>query len=81
MHARFADASSLLEQPEINKAAADAIAPAITKRRFAICFTFRKVITSLAKSVLARHEVVNQGERIGSPPRGHYPFGYDLVNA
>jgi hypothetical protein len=36
MHARFADASSLLEQPETNKAAADAIATAITKRRFAI---------------------------------------------
>jgi hypothetical protein len=35
MHARFAAASSLLEQPEINKAA-DAIAAAITRWRFVI---------------------------------------------
>jgi hypothetical protein len=42
MHARFADASSLLEQPEINKAAADAIAAAITRRRFAICIYLSK---------------------------------------
>jgi hypothetical protein len=42
MHARFADASSLLEQPEINKAAADAIAAATTKRRFAICLYLSK---------------------------------------
>jgi hypothetical protein len=42
MHARFADASSLLEQPEINRAAADAIATAITRRRFAIDFYLSK---------------------------------------
>jgi hypothetical protein len=42
MHARFADASSLLEQPEINRAAADAIATALTRRRFAICIYLSK---------------------------------------
>jgi hypothetical protein len=42
MQARFADASSLPEQPEINKAAADAIATAITRRRFAICIYLSK---------------------------------------
>jgi hypothetical protein len=48
MHARFADASPLLEQPEINKAAADAIAAAITRRRFAIYIYLSKGDVPLA---------------------------------
>jgi hypothetical protein len=43
-------------------------------------FTFRKVYTSLAKSVLARHEGVNPTERIRSPRVGHYLLGHDLIN-
>jgi hypothetical protein len=42
MQARFPAESSLLEQPEIKSAADAAIAPAITKRRFAICFYLSK---------------------------------------
>jgi hypothetical protein len=41
MQARFPAESSLLEQPEINSAAA-ATAAAITRRRFAICFYLSK---------------------------------------
>jgi hypothetical protein len=54
MHARFAAASSLLEQPEINKAAADAIATAITRRRFAICIYLSKGIAPLGESFSTR---------------------------
>jgi hypothetical protein len=42
MQARFPAESSLLEQPEIKRAAADAIATATTKRRFAICVYLSK---------------------------------------
>jgi len=54
MHARFADASSLLEQPEINKVAADAIATAITRRRFAICIYLSKGVLATGKSCFSQ---------------------------
>jgi hypothetical protein len=50
MQARFPAESSLLEQPEINSAAAAATAAAITRRRFAICIYLSKGVLALGQN-------------------------------
>ena len=81
MQARFPAESPPLEQPEIKRAAAAAIAPAIIRRRFAICFAFRKVLSPLVKTILTRHVGGNVPESIGKVVQGHYPTGHVLVTA
>jgi hypothetical protein len=49
MQARFPAESSLLEQPEIKRAAA-ATAAAITRRRFAICIYLSKGVLALGQN-------------------------------